>query len=229
MKYENLTHSQKSIYDNLEKEIKDYIADLENKIAAISEIEFYPKKDGTEKANFSLNFGLKNWGVSYTAKRWGKTENVHPVDVWLEYGIWGDKKAPTGVKFRISPVFDYEKREYLSNFKYVDAESVYFSCSDVKNFLGFDVSEEPQKLTAKKVFELITIYYKNCLIERLNTHKEELKQLPKYFEKAIEISNNLIKEVEKTSKFSFIHSFYYRNFKNKDVYFLCNLDNKNNI
>lgn len=229
MKYENLTHSQKSIYDKLEKEIKDYIADLENKIAAISEIEFYPKKNGTEKANFSLNFGLKNWGVSYTATRCGKTENIHPVNISLDYGysrVYNSK--PTGVKILVSPVFDYEKREYLNNFKYFD-DSIYFSCSDVKNFLGFDVSEEPQKLTAKKVFELITIYYKNCLIESLNTHKEELKQLPKYFEKAIEISNNLIKEVGKTSKYSFINSFFYNNFENKDVYFLCNLDNKSNF
>lgn len=229
MKYENLTHSQKSIYGKLEKEIKDSINETENKIEAVSEIEFFPKKDGTEKENFSLNFGLKNYGVSYKAKIRGKTENIHPVNIYLDYGyIRLYNTQPTSVKLIISPVFDYEKREYLNNFKHFD-DSIYFSCSDVKNFLGFDVSEEPQKLTAKKVFELITIYYKNMLSERLNNHKEELKQLPKYFEKAIEISNYLIKEVGKTSKFSFIHSFFYDNFENKDVYFLCNLENKNKI
>lgn len=229
MKYENLTHSQKSIYDSLEKEIKDSINETENKIKGVSEIEFFPKKDGTEKENFSLNFGLKNYGVSYKAERWGKRENVHPVNISLDYGysrMYNSK--PTGVKILVAPVFDYEKREYLNNFKYFD-DSIYFSCSDVKNFLGFDVSEEPQKLTAKKVFELITIYYKNMLSERLKNYKEELEKLPKFFEKSIEISNYLIKEIGKTSVFSHIHSFYYRNFENKDVYFLCNLDNKNNI
>ena len=226
MKYENLTHSQKSIYDKLEKEIKDSINDTENKIKGVSEIEFFPKKDGTEKENFSLNFGLKNYGVSYKAERWGKRENIHPVNIYLDYGysrMYNSK--PTGVKILVAPVFDYEKREYLNNFKYFD-DSIYFSCSDVKNFLGFDVSEEPQKLTAKKVFELITIYYKNMLSERLENYKEELKQLPELFEKSIEISNYLIKEVGKTSKFSHIHNFYYNNFENKDVYFLCNLKNK---
>lgn len=219
MKYESLTNSQKSIFDRLEKEIKDYIAVLENKIAAISEIEYYPKKDGTEKANFSLNFGLKNFGVSYTAKRWGKTENIHPVDVWLDYG-YGFKNSPVGVKFRISPVFDYEKREYLSNFKYVDVENIYFSFKEVKNFLGLDESEEFKNPTAKKVFELITVYYKNELYERLKNYKEELEKLPFFFEKAIKISNYLMNEVNKTSEFTFIHSFYYQNFENKDVYCL---------
>ena len=229
MKYENLTHSQKSIYDKLEKQIKDSINDTENKIKGVSEIEFFPKKDGTEKENFSLNFGLKNYGVSYKAERWGKRENVHPVNISLDYGyIRMYNSAPTGVKILVAPVFDYEKREYLNNFKYFD-DSIYFSCSDVENFLGFDVSKEPQKLTAKKVFELITIYYKNMLSERLENYKEELKQLPKLFEKSIEISNYLIKEVGKTSKFSHIHSFYYNNFDNKDVYFLCNLENKSTI
>lgn len=232
MKYENLTHSQKSIYDKLEKNIKDSIDELENKIIAFSNIEYFPKKDGRQKENFSLNFGLKGVGVLYKDKRWGKIENIHPVNVSLDYGYRPYSKngvlVPSSLEISVEARYSQEKNEYLDNFKYC-TDTIYFSCSDVTEFLGFDAKENPEKITAENILKLIRVFWIDNLTKKLNTRKEELQKLPFFFEKAILISNYLIEEIGKTGEYSFIHHFFYDNFENKDVYFLCNLDNKNNI
>lgn len=225
----NYTHSQKSIYDKLEKQIKDEIKELENKITAFSNIEYFPKKDGTQKENFSLNFGLKNVGISYKDKRWGKIENIHPVTVTLDYGFRpysvNGVLVPSSLQISVKARYSQEKNEYIDNFTYC-TDTIYFSCSDVKEFLGFDAKENPEKITAENMLKLIRVFWIEHLTERLTTHKKELEKLPEFFDKAIEISNYLMTEIGKTSEFSFIHHFYYNNFENKDVYFLCNLKNK---
>lgn len=229
MKYENLTHSQKSIFDKLEKQIKDSIKELENKIFAFSNIEYFPKKDGKQKEKFSLNFGLKGVGVSYKDKRWGKIENVHPVNVTLDYGFRpcsiNGVLVPSLVQISVKPRYSQERKEYIDTFKYC-TDTIYFSCSDVKDFLGFDAQESPEKITAEIILRLIRVFWVDILTQRLNTRKEELKKLPFFFERAINISNYLVTEINKTGEFSFIHNFFYDNFENKEVYFLCNLENK---
>lgn len=225
----NYTNSQKSIYDKLEKQIKDSIKELENKITAFNNIEYFPKKDGTQKENFSLNFGLKGVGVSYKDKRWGKIENVHPVEISLEYGFRPYTKngvlVPSSVIIAVKPRYSQDTHEYIDNFNYC-TDTIYFSSSDVTEFLGFDAKENPEKITAENIIKLIKVFWIGYLTETLNTRKKELEMLPKFFDKAIEISNYLITEIGKTGEFSFIHHFFYDNFENKDVYFLCNLKNK---
>ena len=225
----NYTNSQKSIYEKLENQIKKANEELENKIAAFSNIEYFPKKDGTQKENFSLNFGLKGVGVSYKDKRWGKIENVHPVEISLEYGFRPYTKngvlVPSSVNIAVKPRYSQDTHEYIDNFNYC-TETIYFSSSDVTEFLGFDAKENPEKITAENILKLIKVFWIGYLTERLNTHKKELERLPEFFDKAIEISNYLVNEIEKTGKFSYIHHFFYDNFENKDVYFLCNLKNK---
>lgn len=225
----NYTNSQKSIYEKLENQIKKAIEELENKIEAFSNIEYFPKKDGTQKENFSLNFGLKGVGVSYKDKRWGKIENVHPVDISLDYGFRPYTKngalVPSSIQIAVKPRYSQEKHEYIDNFNYC-TDTIYFSSSDVTEFLGFDAKESPEKITAENILKLIKVFWIEYLTERLNTHKKELESLPEFFEKAIEISNYLISEIGKTGEFSYIHHFFYDNFENKDVYFLCNLKNK---
>lgn len=225
----NYTNSQKSIYEKLENQIKKAIEELENKIAAFNKIEYFPKKDGTQKENFSLNFGLKGVGVSYKDKRWGKVENVHPVEISLEYGFRPYTKngvlVPSSVNIAVKPRYSQETHEYIDNFNYC-TDTIYFSSSDVMEFLGFDAKENPEKITAENILKLIKVFWIGRLTERLNTHKKELERLPEFFDKAIEISNYLISEIGKTSEFSYIHHFFYDNFENKDVYFICNLKNK---
>ena len=223
------THSQKSIYEKLETQIKKAIEDLENKIEAFGNIDYFPKKDGTQKDNFSLNFGLKGVGVSYKDERWGKIENVHPVEIYLDYGFRPYEKngvlVPSSVKISVKPRYDQAKNEYLDGFNFC-SDTIYFSSSDVIDFLGFDAKENPEKITAENILKLIKVFWIGLLTERLDTHKKELERLPKFFERAIEISNYLVTEIGKTGEFSFIHNFFYDNFENRDVYFLCNLKNK---
>lgn len=225
----NYTNSQKSIYEKLENQIKKAVEELENKIAAFSNIEYFPKKDGTQKENFSLNFGLKGVGVSYKDKRWGKVENVHPVEISLEYGFRPYTKngvlVPSSVNIAVKPRYSQETHEYIDKFNYC-TDTIYFSSSDVTEFLGFDAKENPEKITAENILKLIKVFWIKYLTERLNTHKKELERLPEFFDRAIEISNYLVSEIGKTGEFSYIHHFFYDNFENKDVYFLCNLKNK---
>lgn len=225
----NYTHSQKSIYEKLENQIKKAIEELENKIAAFSNIDYFPKKDGRQKENFSLNFGLKGVGVSYKDTRWGKVENVHPVDITLDYGFRPYEKngvlVPSSVNIAVKSRYYQETNDYMDNFRYC-TDTIYFSSSDVKDFLGFDPKENPEKITAENILKLIKVFWIGRLTDRLNTHKKELERLPEFFEKAIEISNYLVTEIGKTDEFSYIHNFFYDNFENKDVYFLCSLANK---
>ena len=225
----NYTNSQKSIYEKLENQIKKEIKDLENKIKAFGQIEYFPKKDGTQKENFSLNFGLKGVGVSYKDKRWGKVENVHPVDITLDYGFRPYEKngvlVPSAVNIAVKSRYYQETREYIDNFIYC-TDTIYFSSSYVTDFLGFDAKENPEKITAETILKLIKVFWIGLLKKKLNTHKKELGRLPEFFDKAIEISNYLVTEIGKTGEFSFIHNFYYDNFENKDVYSLCDLKNK---
>ena len=226
---QHYTQSQKSIYEKLENQIKKAIEELENKIKAFGQIEYYPKKDGTQKDNFALNFGLKGVGIAYKDKRWGKVENIHPVDITLDYGFCPYEKngvlVPSSVQIAVKPRYCQETNEYIDNFDYC-TDTIYFSSSDVKDFLGFEVKENPEKITAENILKLIRVFWIGYLSERLNTHKKELERLPEFFDKAIEISNYLISEIGKTAEFSYIHNFYYDNFENNDVYYLCNLDNK---
>lgn len=223
------THSQKLIYDKLENQIKKEIEELENKIKAFENIDYYPKKDGTQKDNFSQNFGLMGVGIAYKDTRWGKIENVHPVEISLGYGFRPFEKngvlVPSSVNIAVKPRYCQETNDYLDGFK-ACSDTIYFSSSDVAEFLGFDARENPEKITAEKVLKLIKVFWIDRLNERLNTHKKELERLPEFFGKAIEISNYLISEIGKTGEFSFIHNFFYDNFENKSVYFLCNLENK---
>lgn len=225
----NYTHSQKSIYEKLENQIKKAIEELENKIAAFSCIDYYPKKDGSQKDNFSLNFGLKDVGVYYKDKRCGKIVNVHPVDITLDYGFRPYEKngvlVPSSVKISVKPRYNQERNEYLDGFN-ACTDKIYFSSSDVKEFMGFDAKESPEKITAENILKLIKVFWIGYLSERLNTHKKELERLPEFFDRAIEISNYLVTEIGKTGEFPYIHSFFYDNFENKDVYYLCNLENK---
>src|SRR5574344_1430012 len=126
----NSTNSQKSIYEKLENQIKKEIDELENKIEAFDNIEYFPKKDGTQKEKFSLNFGLKGVGVSYKDKRWGKVENVHPVEISLDYGFRPYEKngvlVPSSVKIAVNPRYCQETNEYLDGFSYC-TDTIYFS------------------------------------------------------------------------------------------------------
>lgn len=225
----NYTNSQKSIYDKLENKIKKEIGELENKIKAFSRIDYYPKKNGTQKDNFSLNFGLKGVGVSYKDKRWGKVENIHPVEISLDYGFRPYEKngvlVPSSVEIEVKPRYNQEKNEYLDGFNYC-TDTIYFSSRDVTEFMGFDAKENPEKITAENILKLIKVFWIGRLTGMLETHKKELEKLPYFFDKSIEISNYLVTEIGKTAEFSYIHNFFYDNFENKDVYFLCNLENK---
>lgn len=68
--YKNtLSRVEKANFEALENQILEGIAKSQDVVNALELLEFFPKKDGSEKANFSLNFGLRTpYGETYTIK-----------------------------------------------------------------------------------------------------------------------------------------------------------------
>lgn len=220
--YKNkLTNSQRSIFERLEKELKDQITETENKIKAVNLLEYCPKKDGTPKQNFGLNFGLvKPWGESYRVKRWNnQVETNRFVEVWLERNFNGN---PTGVNFRFKPYYDDGKgtdEKPETGFKYFD-DIVYFGWDGFEKWAGFDTSKEPERVNAEFSFKVIKEFYMDNKKKSLEGYKKELEELPEWFSKALEMARKMGELVESSNHLTTIHSFMYGNFEAKEIYYL---------
>lgn len=217
-----LNHSQIHVFEKLENQINKNIQDCENLINGLNCIEFYPKKDGTEKSNFKMNFGLcKPFGENYTITRWNGAKENCRFAVIEKNGLYQNKITSISIKLRPQTNYD-SSTEVLPEtpFKrYIDDE-IYLNCKDVDNFAGFNVSENQDKINAKFVFNLIKNYYIPQQIKRLENYKKELKELPKYFDKFIDMACKMQEIVKNTSEFSTLHHFAYENFEAKQTYYI---------
>lgn len=217
-----LSSSKRSIFERLEKEIQDTIGSAENELRAIELLAYCPKKDGTPKQNFSLNFGLVDpWGESYKwATNYQGVETVRFVDVTLDRDIYGRKI--TGVIFKFRPYHDDEKGtdpKPGTNYKFFEGH-IYFCFDGFANWAGFDTDKEPEKIDAQFVFRAIKEYYADKKREALEGYRRELKELPKWFKKACDMAHKMRELVEGTEHLSTIHSFMYGNFEAKEIYYL---------
>lgn len=217
-----LSSSQKSIFERLEKELQDKIENAQNEINALELLAYCPKKDGTPKANFSLNFGLvAPWGESYKwASRWQGVETRRFVEVWFDRGLF--KGDITAVKFRFRPYNEDENKtdpRPATNFKYFES-SLYIRPDSFKEWAGFDTDKEQDKIDAPFVFKAIKEYYTQRKREALEEYKKELGELPKWFKKACEMARKMKELVAGTEHLTTIHSFMYSNFEAKEIYYL---------
>ena len=83
-----MNEQQKALFNEYESEIKRGIVDMENYALALSLIEYNPKADGTERANFDDNFAIHGLGtkVKYVSGRLNRRVIVKPVTYngWFE-------------------------------------------------------------------------------------------------------------------------------------------------
>lgn len=192
------TNSQKYIYGKMKKDIEEGIKKYSNIVQAIERIKLYPKKDGKEKANFALNFGL-DIGETYTIK-WGGTngeEKRRYVHIALESNY---NNKVNSVKFSISPIWEGEGENRKQILEFTE-HSIWFNCEKYKKGL--------EDHSAKGILELIKGPYLEDMKENLNRYKKDLEQLPTIFEKMVEAANNLQKFINSTADNAVIHRYAY--------------------
>lgn len=225
MSHENykktLGGSKLSIFEKIEHDIQESIKTTKNELAAIELLAYCPKKDGTPKANFSLNFGLvAPWGESYKVKNWnGTVENRRFAEAWFGHDYSGKRNE---IKFRFRPYHDDNKGtdpRPETNFQYFEG-NVYFGTRDFDEWAGFDTRKEPERMDAPFVFRAIKEYYAGLRSGYLEIYERELKELPKWFDKAIKMAVKMRELVDATEGLSHVHSFIYRNFTAYDTYSL---------
>ena len=196
-----LNYSELYIFERLEREINEYIKREKNRIAALENLVFKPKKDGSEKQNFALNFELKQGaGINTQSGKFWRF-----VDAWYDVNTFVNGQPKTGVKVKFWSLGD---APYSESFE----EYIYFSWTDLKKILGYDLSEHQEKINAKMCFELFKNYSLPQAKEHLQSYEKHLKELPKDFKNLVECANK-IEALYKSIKNSVASCWAYRNFK----------------
>ena len=196
-----LNHSELYIFERLEHELNEYINREKNRIAALDNLVFTPKKDGSEKQNFALNFELKQ-GAGFKNQR---GEFWRFVNAWYDINTFAKGQPKTGVQLKFWSLGD---APYSESFE----EYIYFSWTDLEKFLGYDLSEHQDKINAKMCFELFKNYSLPQAKEHLQNYEKQLNELPKDFKNLVECANK-IESLYKSIKNSVASSWAYRNFK----------------
>ena len=203
-----LNHSELYIFERLEHELNEYIKREKNRIAALDNLVFTPKKDGSEKQNFALNFELKQ-GAGFKNQR---GEFWRFVTAWYEHNNFVKGQPITEVKVKFWSIGDAPFSESFT-------ENIYFSWTDLKKFLGFDLSEHQDLINAKMVFELLKKFSLPQAKEHLQGYEKQLNELPKDFKNLVEYANK-INAFYKSFKNSVVSSWAYWNFKGNELHYL---------
>lgn len=218
----SLNHSQKSVYEKLENDIKRNIDYYENLVAALKCIEYHPKKDGTPKANFKMNFGLcAPFGDSFTIIWNYDREIIRYCDIYPTFNCWNEIM---GVKISMHPrtknTRNFNEGEQETPFKdYVD-ESFYIDYVEFYEFCGFNIRENQDKITPEFIYNAIKNFYLPEKEKALETTKRELEELPIYFRAFIDMANKMSELVKTTKGFTTICHFAHENFDAKEVYYI---------
>lgn len=199
-----LNNSQKYMYDKISHDLDKYIQDFSDKIYSVNNLAFFPKKDGTEKANFALNFGSIN-GEKYTIN-WNPThhEERRWVDITKHLNSCGDF---TGVEMRIAPTWDEKHEKQICPYT---SHDIYF------NWNIFDKYERPKN--AKETFDLIKNPYFKYLVANLTEYKKVKENFESYFEMLCNAATNLHNSI-KFLKVPVFSSYAY-NLQGRDNHYL---------
>lgn len=217
-----LSNSQRYVFERLEKELQDKIDKTQNELNALELLAYCPKKDGTPKSNFALNFGLvAPWGESYKwASRYQGIETRRYVEIWFDRSLV--KGDITDVKFRFKPYWDDENGtdpKPATNFEYFEG-TLYMRPDAFKEWAGFDIEKEQSKIDAPFVFKALKEYYADKRRAALEGYRNEIKELPKWFKKACDMARKMRDLVDGTEHLTTIHSFMYSNFEAKETHYL---------
>ena len=199
-----LNNSQKYMYDKISRDLNNYIQNFTDKINAVSKLAFFPKKDGTEKVNFALNFGTLN-GETYTIN-WSSThsEKRRWIDITKELDYSGKF---TGVKLRIAPTWDDNHEKQIIPYT---SHDIYFNWNI---FEGYEIPK-----TAKEVYNLIKGPYFDYLVSNHLEYKKVKDNFDLYFEQLCNAATNLYNSI-KYLKVPVFSSYAY-NLQGRDNHYL---------
>ena len=177
----NMTNGQKYIADQIRNQLEKYIKEYTDKINAVAFLKFYPKKDGTEKANFALNFGM-DIGEKYTIN-WGHTkEDRRYVSIVKKLSYFAEFQ---GVEFSTAPIWD-EKHE---------KQTIPYTSHSVRfNWNIFEGCERPKG--AKDTFNLIKGPYFDYLRKTLREYQAALADFDYNFERLCIAATNLQENIK---------------------------------
>ena len=188
-------------FEEFQKRIESGIREMENKVRVLSVIGNNPKKDGTDRANFSANFVFKGNGEILDCKPGYRSGSIRYVCVSLKTDTaYDDRNRPRTVACGLDISTTYVTPEEAQRIgvegclEHID-ETLYFG---TKLCNTAHARYELSDMDSEHVLRIISIYREN-LEKALDKRKEALKTLPSFFDECLALANR-IKEIKKTNE-----------------------------
>jgi len=206
----NLSSPKLYIFKKLEKEIKTYIEDCENRIEAYKTLIFTPKKNGNEKVNFPLNFSTET-GEGHKIDRFGLLRYVTiNYDYDYNHNIIG-----VNIKF-----FAWNNE---TNYKKSFESYLSFSYTDFEKWHGGKVN--PEEINAKFVYDSIKKFMLPEDEKILKEYKNEYTKLSEDFKKLCEYADKIAEFENSFAGRIVVRSFAYNNFQGQELHYLRTIKN----
>lgn len=182
---DKLTNGQQFMYNKIKHDLNKYIKEFSNKIEVVKHLVYSPKKDGTPKANFMLNFAF-DVGEFYTIK-WNNnlSEKRRYVNITQHFDF---NHKWTGICLQTNPIWD-------SNH---DKQIVEFLNTDVYFYWNIFEGHKPPE-NAKECFELIKGPFLDYLVKTCNEYNLALANFDDNFERLCIAATNLNENIKAIS------------------------------
>ena len=188
-------------FEEFQRRIETGIREMENKVRVLSVIGNNPKKDGTDRANFSANFVFKGNGEILDCKPGYRSGSIRYVCVSLKTDTaYDDRNRPRTVACGLDISTTYVTPEEAQRIgvegclEHID-ETLYFG---TKLCNTAHARYELSDMDSEHVLRIIGVYREN-LEKALENRREALKTLPSFFDECLALANR-IKEIKKTNE-----------------------------
>lgn len=164
---------QKDTQETFRKKLESLIEKKKNEIATLSAIEFFPKKDGSQKARFADNFGFRNLG---TRRRPAQGDPYPYVSIENVHGDYFDVNT-SGITREEAKAAGLPEADPI--------EARYF----VPRY-DPDAGKLPVVPEARKVVEFLHEKVIPVLRDELRSLETDLEELPAFMTDIIELANS---------------------------------------
>ena len=208
-------------FEDFQKRIETGIRELENKVCVLGAIGRNPKKDGTDRANFTTNFVFKGGnGEILDCKPGYRNGSIRYVHVSLKTDTSYDElnRARTvagGLDISTTYVTPEEARRIgMEGCLEPISATVYFGtaiCNTAR--ARYEMSD----MDSEHVLNIIALY-RESMENALEKRREALMNLPSFFDEFLALANR-IKELKKTSEgLDYFYGFICEVAKNSYMY-----------
>lgn len=195
MKEQN--HNQKECFEETKKSIQKSLKKFEDQLFYLKSMRPYLKKDGTEKQNFSLNFGL-DIGESFK-NRFKETTRYVNISLDWRYDYTKNKSFLNRIELSFHCIWD----ENFSHILHDNSEvPIYLNCK------SFEPFNELEKVTVSDVFKIVEIY-KSTVQSWIDSYKNDLENLETRFNEFITMANQIKNFIDSFENSPCLHSLAY--------------------